>query len=206
MDYSPFLEVAKRRASQDPAHDFLHVARVLKNAQIIMDQVQADEEVVTVAVLLHELFNYPKGDPRSKQSGDVCAEEAKVVLEPFNFPVSKHEQVFSCIRDHSFSKGVIPAHIEGRIVQDADRLDALGAIGMARLFATSSEMKRPFYAIEDPFGEGRAYNDKAYGLDHFYIKLNQLVNSMHTEVAKRIAEERTAFMRTYMDQLKSEIL
>jgi uncharacterized protein len=205
MDFSPFVQAARDASSKDPAHDFLHVQRVVKNAQLILKDVPADAEVVIPAILLHELFNYPKSDPRSHLSGDICAERAGVILDECHYPPEKRHRVLDCIRFHSFSRGIVPDHIEGKIVQDADRLDAIGAIGIARLFATCAEMQRPFYNDSDPFGKHRELNDKAYGLDHFYTKLFKLADGMHTAVAKEIAFKRTEFMMEYIEQLKSEV-
>lgn len=205
MDYTPLIQVARERSSDDPSHDFLHVERVLKNAQLIIKEVPADVEVIIPAILLHELFNYPKGHPRSQFSGDICAEHASEVLDQFDYPLNKRDKVLDCIRFHAFSRGVVPDHVEGKIVQDADRLDAIGAIGIARLFATCTEMKTPFYNSSDPFGQHRDLDDKKYGLDHFYIKLFRLAETMHTKVAKEIALERTEFMKEYIRRLRSEI-
>ena len=205
MDYTPFIEIARERSSQDPAHDFAHVARVVKNAQRMMQKEKADAEVVIPAILLHELFNYPKDHPESRHSGDVCAEEARVVLDELDYPLSKRDMVLDCIRFHAFSRGVTPEHLEGKIVQDADRLDAIGAIGIARLFATCAGMNRPFYDVTDPFSEHRDLNDHAYGVDHFYTKLFKLASGMHTETAREMAVERTTFMHEYIQQLRSEI-
>jgi uncharacterized protein len=205
MDFSPFIEVARRSSSTDPAHDFLHVERVLENAKLILKDIPADSEVIIPAILLHELFNYPKNDPRSQFSGDICAELAGEILDKHQYPMKKRGMVLDCIRFHSFSRGVIPAHIEGKIVQDADRLDAVGAIGIARLFATSGKTERPFYDLGDPFGEHRIFDDKTYGVDHFYVKLLKLAEGMHTTVAKEMALSRTTFMLKYIEQLRSEI-
>lgn len=205
MDYTPFIETAKREALTDPAHDFLHVQRVYDNARHILKIEKADEEVVLTAVLLHELFNYPKGHPESYRSGDVCAEKAEEVLGEHSFPSEKIPHVLDCIRNHSFSKGVTPSTIEGKIVQDADRLDAIGAIGIARCFATCQEMGRPFYEQADPMSRNREPNDKLYGIDHFFIKLLNIADRLHTDTARQIAAERTGFMKHYLEQLDAEI-
>lgn len=144
MDYEPFWKIAREKASKDPAHDFLHVKRVLKNAEIIVQKISTDVdmEVIIPAILLHELFNYPKDHPKSRYSGDICAKQAGEILDRLNYPLDKSEKVLDCIRFHSFSRGVVPEHMEGKVVQDADRLDAIGAIGIARLFATCAGMAR----------------------------------------------------------------
>lgn len=205
VDYTAFMDAARKTSSIDPAHDMLHVKRVLNHALHILEVEPADAEIVIPAILLHELFNYPKGHPDSKQSGDVCAAYAAEVLDREHYPHSKREYVLDCIRNHSFSKGIVPDHLEGKVVQDADRLDAIGAVGIARLFATCSEMGTPFYCSNDPFGHRRSLNDKQYGLDHFYVKLFHICDSLHTDTARQMAVVRTEFMESYIAQLQAEI-
>lgn len=205
MDFSPFIKIAEKESSADPAHDFLHVQRVYENARLILQSVPADEEVVLTAVLLHELFNYPKGHPDSSRSGDVCAEKAEPYLQELGFPNDKIPFVLDCIRNHSFSKGVVPSTIEGKIVQDADRLDSLGAIGIARCFATCAEMGRPFYDPEDPLSKRRDPDDKQFGVDHFFVKLLHIQDRMHTDEARQIAQQRTRYMEEFLQQFEAEI-
>jgi uncharacterized protein len=106
---------------------------------------------------------------------------------------------------HSFSRGLVPDTLEGKVLQDADRLDAIGAIGIARLFATSAAMRRPFYAEEDPFARAREPDDKQFGVDHFFRKLLRIRDGLHTETARAIAAERHDFMHAYLEQLAREI-
>ncbi len=205
VDLAKLIEVARKRSSDDAAHDFSHVQRVLQNARLILRETKADPDIVLAAVALHELFNYPKGHPESSKSGDVCAQMASEVLVTQGFPEDKLPLVLTCIRFHSFSRGIVPDFIEAKIVQDADRLDAIGAIGIARCFATTAQMGRPFYNLSDPFGTARTLNDKEYGLDHFYVKLLRLADGMHTQTGRRIAEQRTLFMERYLEQFRLEI-
>lgn len=205
MDFTPFVQEARQRSSEDSAHDFLHVQRAWNNAQKIMRGTIADVDVVGPAVLLHELFNYPKNDPRSPLSGDVCAEHAFEILVRVDYPQQKRDLVLDCIRFHSFSRGIVPTHIEGKIVQDADRLDAMGAIGLARLFATGAQMKIPFYHEFDPFAEHRDLDDKRHSLDHAYTKLLKLADAMHTPTAQAMAVSRMEFIKQYLQQLRTEL-
>ncbi|WEG14386.1 HD domain-containing protein [Pullulanibacillus sp. KACC 23026] len=206
MYFEPYIEIAEQLSSADPAHDVLHVKRVFKNGQAILEkELEADEEVVLTAILLHELINLPKDHPFSSRSGDLCAELAGELLETHQFPIEKREAVLTCIRHHSFSKGIVPKTIEEKIVQDADRLDAMGAIGIARCFATSAAMKRPFYQEKDPFSKDRGLDGKGYAVDHFYQKLLRLGDAMHTEAAKGMAQSRLEFMNHYLDQLDNEL-
>ncbi|HEX6835677.1 MAG TPA: HD domain-containing protein [Polyangia bacterium] len=192
-------------AGAGPAHDELHVRRVMESARRIASAEGADVDVCVTAAMLHELFNYPKDHPDSAQSGDVCAEHAVVLLREHGYDERFIAPVAYCIRVHSFSRGVLPETLEAKVLQDADRLDAIGAIGIARCFATSAEMKRPFYAPDDPFCRARPPDDKQWGIDHFYRKLLRIGDGLHTATARAIAAERIAFMRAYLDQLEREI-
>jgi uncharacterized protein len=115
------------------------------------------------------------------------------------------EAVSAAIRDHAFSKGVVPEALESRVLQDADRLDALGAIGLARMWATCADMKRPFYSPVDPFCTSRAPDDKAWGLDHVFKKLLVVPSRLHLATARAMAEPRVAYLRAFLDQLRSEL-
>jgi uncharacterized protein len=185
----------------------LHVARVMASARRIAAAEGADVDVCVTAALLHELFNYPKSHPESSRSGDVCAEHAVALMrEQRHFDDAFINSVAYCIRVHSFSRGIVPETLEAKVLQDADRLDAIGAIGIARCFATSADMKRPFYAPTDPFCRTREPDDKQWGIDHFYRKLLRIGDGLHTATARAIAAERIAFMRAYLDQLEREIV
>ncbi|HVZ64055.1 MAG TPA: hypothetical protein VG936_05655 [Lacunisphaera sp.] len=109
------------------------------------------------------------------------------------------------IEAHSFSAGVPPRTLEAKVVQDADRLDALGAAGLARCLMLSGESGRPLYAAEDPFCEERAPDDRLAAVDHFYTKLLRLEELMQTASGQREARERTEFLRTFLAQLRKEI-
>ena len=189
----------------EPAHDALHVTRVMESARRIAAAEGADVDVCVTAALLHELFNYPKSHADSARSGDVCADHAIAMLREHRFDAALIERVAYCIRVHSFSRGIMPETLEAKVLQDADRLDAIGAIGIARCFATSAEMKRPFYAPDDPFCRAREPDDKQWGIDHFYRKLLRIGDGLHTATARAIAGERIAFMRAFLDQLEREV-
>jgi len=192
-------------AGAEPAHDFLHVLRVTENARRIAAGEGADPFVAVPAALLHELFNYPKNHSESHLSGEVCAERALSLLRGLGWEPARAEAIAYAIRVHPFSRGVTPDTLEGRVLQDADRLDSIGAIGIARCFATCSTMGRPFYDPADPFCAARPPDDKAWGLDHFFRKLLQIEAGLHTATARRLAGERTAFMRAFLAQLGDEL-
>ena len=189
----------------DPAHDFDHIMRVFKNAQKICRKENAHEKLVLSAVLLHDIVSYPKSDKRSKLSSIKSAEKSKKILKKFNFTKEEIQIISDAIRDHSFSRNKIPGTLEGKILQDADRLDAIGAIGIARVFAVSGSEKRPFYNIKDPFCKNRVPNDEIWSLDHFYRKLLKLDSLMNTKSGKIEAKKRTKVLKDFLNELKKEI-
>lgn len=189
-----------------PAHDFSHVARVTRAARRIAEAEGVDPHAASLAALLHELVSFPKDDPRSKESGDACAVAARAALVEAGEPPARVDAVCAAIRDHGFSKGVTPTDPVARVLQDADRLDAIGAVGVARLFATSGEMRRPLWHPDDPFAEtDRALDDKTWGVDHFARKLFRVPEGLHTATARRLAEGRVAAMRAYLAALRAEL-
>ena len=194
--------------NQSPAHDFQHILRVYKNAEMISKQEESvDLDIVLAAALLHDLVVYPKGSSKTINSADDSAEIAKkILLEYKNYPREKIEKVADAIRTHSYSKRSVPSTLEGKILQDADRLDAIGAIGIARTFSVGGSENRSLYNPTDAFCETeRQLDDTQWTLDHIKKKLMILKNSMHTKTAKKIAEERTEFMELFLNQLRSEI-
>lgn len=201
-------EARARTREHEPAHDFFHVERVVANAGAIARGEHASEEVfagAATAALLHELFTLPKNHPESARAGDTCAEHARELLEREGAPAWLVSSACSAIRDHSFSKGVVPDALETRVLQDADRLDAIGAIGLARMWATCADMKRPFYAPEDPFCAQRTPDDKLWGLDHVFKKLLAIPERLHTPTARTLAQGRIAFLNVYLEQLRAEV-
>ncbi len=200
-----YAAAAARAQSSEPAHDFFHVERVVVNAITIARAERADEAACAVAALLHELFTLPKSHPDSARAGDLCAEQVRNLLIFERATASMTVPVCEAIRDHAFSKGVVPDALTSKVLQDADRLDALGAIGLARMWATTADMKRPFYSPDDPFCDSRAPDDKSWGLDHVYKKLLVVPERLHLPTSRAIAAKRVAFIRAFVEQLRSEI-
>ena len=195
----------KEIMDNDSAHDFEHVMRVYKNAQKICILEKANEKLVLSAALLHDIVSYPKSDKRSKLSSIQSAKKSEQILKKYNFAKEEISIISDAIRDHSFSQNKTPRTLEGKILQDADRLDALGAIGIARVFATSGSLKRPFYNIDDPFCKTRTPDDKTWTVDHFFQKLLKLELLMNTKSGKVEAKKRTGILKKFLKQLKQEI-
>jgi uncharacterized protein len=195
--------------NQSHAHDFQHILRVYKNAEMISRQEDGvDLDIVLAAALLHDLVVYPKGSSKTINSADDSADVAKKILFEYKkYPIEKIEKVADTIRTHSYSKKLIPSTLEGKILQDADRLDAIGAIGIARTFSVGGSENRSLYNPADPFCESeRRLDDAQWTLDHIKKKLMILKNSMHTKTAKKLAEQRTEFMELFLNQLRKELV
>ena len=199
------LKLVEKKVKNDSAHDFHHIMRVFKNAQKLCKKEKANEKLVLTAVLLHDIVSYPKSDSRSKMSSVHSAEEAKKILDKFDYSNEEIKIICDAIRDHSFSRGKTPETLEGKILQDADRLDAIGAIGIARVFAVGGSEKRPFYNTDDPFCKIRLPDDKTWTLDHFFQKLLKLDSLMNTKSAKIEAKRRTKILKKFLLDLKQEI-
>ncbi len=195
----------ERKISNDSAHDFEHVMRVYNNAKKICKKEKTNEKLVLSTALLHDIVSYPKSDKRSKLSSLESAKKSKQILKKYDFTSNEITIISDAIRDHSFSQKKTPKTIEGKILQDADRLDALGAIGIARVFATGGSLKRPFYNIDDPFCKKRIPDDKTWTVDHFFQKLLKLESLMNTKSGKAEAKRRTRVLKEFLNQLKQEI-
>jgi len=194
--------VKKIYEKNDPAHDFMHIRRVYKNAEKICKLEKVDRKLVLVSVLLHDIIKKTDSDKRSKSSADLSADKAILILKKLQFSENDIIIVAEAIRNHSFTKNKISKSIEGRILQDADRLDA---VGIARVFSVSGSKKRQFYQLNDPFSKNREPNDKKWALDHFFNKLLVLEKSMNTKTGKIEAKKRTIVLKNYLDSLKKEI-
>lgn len=189
----------------DPAHDYLHIKRVVQSAYHLCLAEHGDWNIVMPAAFFHDYVNIPKGDPRRPYASQISAEAALHYLDSVGYPTQYHEAIRHAIEAHSYSANIKPQTLEAKIIQDADRLDSLGAIGIARCFATSTLMSRPFYAEEDPWAESRSLDDKSFGIDHFFQKILKLVDHLNTETAKKEGAHRVAFIKEYLDQIKREI-
>ncbi len=195
----------KKTIANDPAHDFDHIMRVYKNAEKLAKKEKGNKKLILSAALLHDIVNYPKSDKRSKNSSTQSAKKAKKILTKYDFSNEEIQIIADAIRDHSFSKNRTPKTLEGKILQDADRLDAIGAIGIARAFAVSGSESRPFYNNDDPFCNARKPDDKKWAVDHFYRKLLKLEKLMNTKSAKIEAKKRTKILTKFLSELRDEI-
>jgi uncharacterized protein len=191
--------------AKDPAHDLLHFKRVVKTAKKLYEIEGGVFEVVVPAAWLHDVVIIPKNDPRRSQASRLSAVEALKYLRSINYPEQFLPLIAHAIEAHSFSAGIRATTIEAKIVQDADRLDGLGAIGVARCFATAGILKRPFYSFTDPFCNEREPNDQEFTVDHFYKKLFKTAETLQTEAGKKEGQQRVAVIKEYLKNLALEV-
>lgn len=196
------LAFVKERFSGDSSgHDYFHTLRVYKMAMNIQKKEGGDEEIIAYASLLHDVDDhklFPNGHA------------AKDYLEGEGFAFPKVERILKIIKDVSYkgSDSVSPDTLEGQIVQDADRLDAIGALGIARAFAYGGSKHR---VMHDPdvkpklfMNEKETFAHEGTSVNHFYEKLLKLKGMMNTKTAKEIAEDRTKYMENYLEEFFAE--
>ena len=191
--------------ADDPAHDFLHFKRVVQTAKNLCAIEKAQLEIVIPAAWLHDFVIVPKNDPRRSQASRLSAEAALHFLRELGYPEIYFGAIAHAIEAHSFSANIEAKTIEAKIVQDADRLDGLGAIGIARCFATASLMKTLFYSEVDPFGSARALDDRNFAVDHFYAKLFVVAESLKTAAGRTEGLKRARVMKQFLADLGKEI-
>ena len=208
MDTVRSIELLVREfmAQQDKAHDFYHIDRVRKMALKIAAIEGGDVEVIELAALVHDI-----GDFKFHASEQVGVDVTKNLLEKCGVSSAVIERVMDITRRVSF-KGAdaidsMPT-LEGKIVQDADRLDTIGAIGIARTFTYGGSKGRALY---NPGEDNHALSKEVYtqtvgssSIAHFYDKLFLLKDRLHTRTAREIAEPRHAFMVQFVEQFKQE--
>jgi len=195
-------KIAKKKfQNNDPAHDFEHIMRVYRNAERICKTENGNKKLILSAVLLHDIIKNKKQNNSALKS----AKLAEKILKENCFTLDEIMIISDAIKEHSFSKGKIPSTTEGKILQDADRLDAIGAIGLARVFSFSGSYNRPIYDPKDPFSKNRNTNDNKWALDHFFEKLLKLEQKMNTKTGKSLAKKRTKVLKIFLKELKNEI-
>ena len=195
---------ARLMEETDAAHDLGHLDRVCHSALAIAAAEGGDPEVLTAAAYLHDLVNLPKDHPERATASRHSAEAARARLAGLGFPAEKLDAVAHAIEAHSFSAGIAPRTAEARILQDADRLEALGAIGIARVFYTAARMGAALFDPEDPGAATRPLDDRRFALDHFRVKLFAIADTLHTPTARAMAARRVALMRDFTAAMLAE--
>ncbi|RVD78241.1 HD domain-containing protein [Pseudomonas koreensis] len=191
--------------SDDGAHDLAHLQRVWHNVRTLQADEGGDLEVLLAAVLLHDCVAVEKNSPLRSQASRLAAEKAANVLAELDWPESKIAAVTHAIEAHSFSADLTPLTLEAKIVQDADRLDSLGMLGVARTFYVAGRMGAALYDPQDPEAKQREYDDTRFCLDHFQTKLLHLADGFQTTTGQRLAQIRHQRLKGFMEQFKEEI-
>jgi len=195
----------------DLAHDHLHVLRVYDWAIQLADEAGADCDLTGAAALVHDLVNIPKEHRDRPLGSEKSAEASRGLLAEAGYMPEEVAQVVEAVRTCSWSRGLAPTNPIGVALQDADRLDAIGSIGIARTFATAQAMSSRgqnsrFYDPKDPTAQtNRPLNDSQQPVDHFYAKLLKLSATMHTQTARTEGAKRHARMETFLSNLMDEI-
>lgn len=199
--------VKKKLSNAEGGHDWFHIERVYKNALLISKDEEVDKTIVALGALLHDIADYKFND------GDetLAPKMSRQFLESQNLPQEKIEHVVKIIENVSFKGGNTEQSFQSReleVVQDADRLDAIGAIGIARTFNYGGFKNRKMY---DPkikpnlnMTPEEYKNSDAPTINHFYEKLLLLKDNMNTKTGREIAEERHRFMKKFLEQFYAE--
>ncbi|MBN8890424.1 MAG: phosphohydrolase [Rhodospirillales bacterium 70-18] len=188
----------------DGSHDVAHLQRVWRNARMIAAEEGGDGEVLAAAVLLHDCVHVEKSSPLRAQASRLAAARARDILAARGWDAARVEAVAHAIAAHSFSAAIMPDTLEARVLQDADRLDAIGCIGVARCFYTAGRMGSALYDPDDPRAERRALDDARYAVDHFRAKLLRLEGGFQTAAGARLAAERTRRIAAFLADFEEE--
>ncbi|MDR6606951.1 HD domain-containing protein [Pseudomonas synxantha] len=191
--------------SEDGAHDLSHLQRVWHNVRLLHAQEGGDLEVLLAAALLHDCVAVEKDSPLRSQASQLAAKKASQVLAEMAWSSTKIAVVVHAIEAHSFSANITPISLEAKILQDADRLDSLGMLGVARTFYVAGRLGHALYDPQDPEANERDYDDKRFCLDHFKTKLLHLADCFQTPSGQRLAQIRHERLKGFMEQFKEEI-
>ncbi len=198
------LAHAREVLDDDPGHDLEHCLRVagwtLRCGAGRLDPFEA-----VAAALLHDVVNVPKDDPRRREASALSADEARRLLSPLDLAPASIERIAEAIEDHSHSRGAVPNSALGCALQDADRLEALGALGLFRTISTGARMGARYFDAQDPWARERPLDDLRFTVDHFFTKLLALPATMCTDVGRAEASARVAAMEALLDQLAMEL-
>ncbi|MFV8983906.1 HD domain-containing protein [Serratia fonticola] len=208
--FTPFQALAQELLpltleGDDGSHDVAHLHRVWKNSRQISQDEGGDQQILCAAVLLHDCVAVEKNSPQRHRASRMAAEKASIALASLGWSVDDINKTAHAIEAHSFSAAIPPQTLEAKILQDADRLDAIGMIGVARCFYIGGRMRSALYDAADPLAQQRQYDDKRFTLDHFETKLFKLQEGFQTEAGRRMAALRTERMRRFLSELLEEV-
>jgi uncharacterized protein len=207
-DWQQKLEaVLSVELQEDGSHDLGHCRRVWRLSSRIAAQLDepADGLVLLPAAYLHDIVSFEKNDPRRPQASRFAAARADQILAELDFPAEKRVGVRHAIEAHSYSARIAPQTIEAKILQDADRMETLGAIGVARIFYVGGRIGTKLFHETDPRALHRPLDDLSYSLDHFYAKILRLPERMNTAPGRVIAQQRIEIVELFLQRLFEEM-
>ncbi len=172
---------------------------------VAKDKLNVDQEVLRAATVFHDLVNLSKDSPDRTSASRRSAQAAVPLLRDLGLKEAKVVAVVHAIEAHSFSAGIQPCTIEAKVLRDADRLDALGAVGLARLLYVGATLGRDLYDPDDPLAKHRALDDGSWTIDHLETKLFGLADDMQTQAGRILAKQRTDYLRQFRDTLLKEL-
>ena len=202
---SQFRDWLSVQQEGDPAHDIQHIERVVLNTRHLAKEEGLGLEVLLPAAWLHDCVYVAKDSPNRSKASVMAAGRAVEYLDEVGYPAEYLEAIHHAIEAHSFSAGIETRTLEAKVLQDADRLDALGAVGLSRCLMLGGYMGSELMSRVDPFCESREPEDAKFAVDHFYSKLLRLENTMKTTAGRALAAERTDFLRAFLEQLRREV-
>jgi len=203
--------VEERLPPGELAHDRSHIQRVYQWAVRLAPEADASVDLCGAAALVHDLVTIPKDHPNRSLGGEQSALAAGPLLPKVGYSSGDVAAIVEAVRTSSWSRGWSPTGAIGRVLQDADRLDAIGAVGIARVFACAQEMSRPdspgrFYHPNDPLARSeRPLDDRRQAVDHFRAKLLRLASGMHLSGAQHEARQRQEAMNAFLSALEREL-
>lgn len=192
-------------ANGDGSHDTSHLQRVWKNAAAIQADDGGDAQILFAATILHDCVPTEKNSPLRAQASRLSADKAARVLSALDWPQAQIDAVAHAVAAHSFSAGIEPLTLEAKTLQDADRLDAIGMLGVARCFYVAGRMGSALYDPLDPHASERPLDDRRYALDHFRAKLLKLASGFRTDTGARLARVRHDRLQRFLDEFADEI-
>lgn len=210
MNFAPYQDLADDLLPLlpnrgDGAHDLAHLQRVWVSARAIAAAEGGDADVLAAAVLLHDCVAVEKSSPLRAQASRLAAARAREILAARHWPEARIAAVEHAIAAHSFSAGIPTETLEARILQDADRLDAIGGIGIARCFYTAGRMGSLLYDPQDPRAAHRPLDDARFATDHFRAKLLKLQDGFKTATGAELARQRTGLLADFLASFEAEL-
>ena len=186
-------------------HDWDHTERVLNLCMHIGKKEKANIEILILSALLHDIAR----EDQDKSNGLIChaekgAKTAREILKKYNFPEEKVDEIIHCIKCHRFRGGNIPKTLEAKILFDADKLDAIGAIGIGRAFVFSGEIGARIHNTKINIENSEAYSKDNTAFREFMVKLRKVKDKILTKEGKRFAKDRHDFMKIFFNRLNKE--